>query len=69
MFSKQNTGEFVDVQTEHLGIAEDLDEDDDLSKYADWEQDGIKQALEILENWSSHKRLPTQYDIHEYNIG
>lgn len=67
-YLNKDTGEFVDVQVEHLGIAEELDEGDDLSKYADWERDGINRAIEILENWDSYKRLPTQYDIHEYNI-
>ncbi|MBP3041389.1 hypothetical protein J9303_18245 [Bacillaceae bacterium Marseille-Q3522] len=62
------TEKFVDVQIEYISIAEEMEEDDDLSKYMDWEQEEIKGALNILENWNEYIRLPTQFDIHEYSI-
>lgn len=68
IFLNTKTGEFVSVQQDHLGIAEDLDEDDDLSGYRDWEQEAIREAVCLLENWDDYAELPTQYDIHEYSI-
>ena len=67
-FFIKETGQFVEIQEHYLGIAEELDEDDDMSEYEDWEQEQIKAAIDLFENEESYIELPDQYDINEYSI-
>jgi len=64
------TGEIIAVSSEDIGIAEESDEDDDFSKYPDWQRDSINEAMDVLMNWGSDKyiELPDKWDIHEYSI-
>jgi hypothetical protein len=63
------TGEIIAVSSEDIGIAEESDEDDDFSKYPDWQRDSINEAMDVLMNWGSDKyiELPDKWDIHEYS--
>lgn len=63
-----STGEIVELQTEYLNIAEELDENDDISSYPDWEQDEIKVAIDVFENWDNYVNLPDKFYINEYSI-
>jgi len=63
-----NTGEIVEIQTKYLNIAEELDENDDIYSYSDWEQDEIKAAIDVFDNWDDYVNLPDKFDIDEYSI-
>lgn len=67
-FLNIKTGEFLSVQFEHLSLAEDLDSDDELAKYSDWERDAIREAVDMLSNEDDYVELPSQYEIHKYRI-
>ncbi len=41
---------------------------EDFSCYPDWQQDSIKEALDVIENWDGYIELPDKWDINEYNI-
>ena len=67
LFNKE-TGEIITVSTEDLSIAEDSEEDDDFSKYPDWQQESLKEALDVIINWENYKELPDKFEINEYHI-
>lgn len=67
-FLNIRSGEFLSVQSEHLGLAEDLESDDELDKYSDWERDMIREAVDMLSNEDDYMELPSQYKINEYRI-
>lgn len=61
------TREFVEIPNDYLSIAEDADPED-LDEYQDWDQDELRLAISVLENWEDYIELPSQHDIHEYSI-
>ncbi|WP_432409232.1 UPF0158 family protein [Wukongibacter sp. M2B1] len=63
-----STGEIVELQTEYLNIAEELNENDDISIYSDWEQDEIRVAIDVFENWDDYVSIPDKFDIDKYSI-
>ena len=67
-FLNIRTGRFHSFQSEHLSVVEDLESDDELEEYSDWERDMIREAVDMLSNWDDYVELPSQYDIHEYNL-
>lgn len=67
-YLNKKTGEIVEIQTEYLSIAEDSEDGDDFSEYKDWEQDSIRDALIILENWNDFVELPDKEEVNEYEI-
>jgi len=67
-YLNKKTGEIVEIQEEYLSIAEELEEDEELGSYMDWEQDSIREALLIFENWNDYIELPDKYEINEYSI-
>jgi hypothetical protein len=67
-YYNKKTGIFVEIQEEYLGIAEELDEEEDFGGYKDWEQEAIEEAIDITENWDDYIELPDKYEIHEYSI-
>jgi len=60
----KRTGEIFLVTSEEMEAAE---EDELISDYPDWQQEGILKAREILQA-NDFVELPTQFDIHEYKI-
>ena len=62
------TQTFYSPINECLGIAEEYEEDDDLSGYPEWEREGILEAVEFLEHEDEYIALPNQFDINEYEI-
>lgn len=64
----KETGEIVSVSTEELSIAEESEEDDDFSEYPDWQQDSIKDAMDVIVNWENYVELPDKWEINEYDI-
>lgn len=65
-YNKQ-TDEIIYIGQEECRIAEDCEEDD-LADYPEWQRDSIEAAIDVEENWDNYLRLPTQYDIDEYDI-
>jgi hypothetical protein len=61
-------GVIISVSNEDLSIAEESEEDENFSEYPDWQQDSIKEALNIIENWDNYVALPDTFEIHEYSI-
>lgn len=66
-FNKE-TGTIITVSTEELSIAEESEEDDDFSEYPDWQQDSIKDALDVIVNEDNYIELPDKWEINEYDI-
>jgi len=66
-FNKE-TGEIITVSSEELSIAEESEEDDDFSEYPDWQRASIKDALDVIENWTNYIELPDKWEINEYDI-
>lgn len=64
----KETGVIVTVGTEELSIAEESEDGEDFSSYPDWQQDSIKEALDVIENWDNYIGLPDKWDIDEYSI-
>jgi len=64
-YLNKNTGEIVMVTDEHLTVAED---EEDISHYSAWEQEAIQVAINVLESEEDYIPLPSQFDIHEYQI-
>lgn len=62
------TGAFLSFHTGHLDAAEDLESDDEIEKYSDWERDAIQEAADMLSHWEDYEELPSPYNIHEYRI-
>ncbi len=63
--STKKTGEIVMVAEEHFSAAEN---EKDISHYSDWEQEAIQVAIDVLESEKDYISLPSQFDIHEYQI-
>lgn len=66
-FLNKETGKIVTVSTEELSIAEESEEDDDFYEYPDWQQDSIKDALDVIVNWENYIELPDKWKINEYD--
>jgi hypothetical protein len=64
-YLNKKTGEIVMVTDEHFSAAED---EEDISHYSDWERDAIQVAIDVLESEEDYISLPSQFDIHEYEI-
>ena len=66
-YLNKKTGDIVEIQREYLSIAEES-EDDDLSEYEDWEQDAIREAVDVVESWGDYVELPDREEVNEYRI-
>ena len=60
----KRTGEVIILTKEEMTAAE---EGEDPADYPDWQQENIFKAQEVLET-DHYLELPTQSDIHEYQI-
>ena len=63
-FLNIRTGEFVTLSDEDMRAAE---EGEPLDDYPDWHQEVIQKAKDVLST-DDYLPLPSQYDIHEYEI-
>ncbi|PTY84148.1 hypothetical protein, partial [Heyndrickxia sporothermodurans] len=64
-FLNLDTGEVEYISREALMIAEDEGEYDHLP---DWQQDEVKIAYDIVENFDQYASLPSRFDINEYEM-
>lgn len=39
-----------------------------LFEYEDWEQDAIREAVDVVENWGDYVELPDREEVNEYRI-
>ena len=67
-YLNRKTGEVVEIQGEHLLVAEEWEEDQIDDRYTEWELDCIREAAMIIENEADYVELPDKYEIHEYQI-
>lgn len=67
-YLNKETGTIITVSTEELSIAEDSEEDDDFSEYPDWQQESLKDALDVIVNEDNYIELPDKWEINEYDI-
>ena len=63
-FLNIRTGEFITLSDEYMRAAE---EGEPLDDCPDWEQEMIQEAKDVLFT-DDYLPLPSQYDIHEYEI-
>ncbi len=63
-FLNIRTGEFIMLSDEDMSAAE---EGDPLEDYPDWQREAIQLASDVLFT-DDYLALPSQYDIHEYEI-
>lgn len=68
VFLDKETGNIVSLSVEVLSIAEESEEDDDFSDYPQWQQDELKEALDVVMNYGNYVELPSKFDIDEYSI-
>ncbi|SDE66806.1 Uncharacterised protein family (UPF0158) [Fontibacillus panacisegetis] len=66
-FLCSRTGEVVSVSEDDLRTAEEIEEVE-IKKLKDWQQDNIRVAIDVVENFEDYEELPTQYDINEYEM-
>ena len=67
-YLNKETGVILSVSTEELSIAEESEEDDDFSEYPNWQQESIKDALDVIVNGDNYIELPDKWEINEYDI-
>lgn len=67
-YLNKKTGEIVEIQTEYMSVAEELEDDADLSEYLNWEQEAIREAVSVLENWEDYVELPDKEEVNDYRI-
>ena len=63
-YLNQHTGELVTLSPEEIHAVE---QGDDLDDDAEWEQDLIQKAAEVLSS-TEYLPLPSKFEIHEYAI-
>jgi len=72
----KKTGEFVSLPDEAFRAAEEMSDEDEMDdeaetasdRFFDVEEDQIELAKDIMDNSDDYVELPSEYDIHEYEI-
>ncbi|HHY74278.1 MAG TPA: hypothetical protein GX497_13850 [Bacillus bacterium] len=64
-FLNVKEGVVVQVYDKDFRIA---DEDEPFNHLPDWQQENIKIAIDIMENFEDYIKLPTKFDINEYEM-
>jgi len=67
-FVDLDTGEVVTVSQDLLGDAEDAENEDEELDLPAWQEREWKTAKRIAFHFDRFKRLPTKYDVHEWDI-
>jgi hypothetical protein len=66
IYFNKKTGELVAISDEEFRAAEE-DDDEDKGSF-DMDEDRVQMAMEILEDSDDYVELPSEFDIHEYDI-
>ncbi|WP_047152805.1 UPF0158 family protein [Aneurinibacillus tyrosinisolvens] len=64
-FLNTNTGDVISVSEDNLRAAEDEEPMDHLPN---WQQEDLKIAYDVVENFEDYKELPTKFEINEYEM-
>lgn len=64
-FLNHVTGEVVSVREDDL---HDAEEETSFDHLPEWQQEDMKIAIEVVENFKNYIELPDKYDINEYEI-
>lgn len=64
-FLNSKTGTIVAVSSEDLRTAED---EEPFNHLPEWQQENIIIAIDVVENYDDYIKLPSKYDVNEYNI-
>ncbi|MFF2288625.1 UPF0158 family protein [Peribacillus butanolivorans] len=64
-FLNINTGEIFFVTSNDLRAAED---DEPFNHLPDWQQENLRVANDVVENFENYIELPTKYDVNEYEM-
>jgi hypothetical protein len=64
-FLNINTGEVISVSEDDLRAAED---EKPLDHLPDWQQEDLKIAYDVVENFEDYEELPTKFEINEYEM-
>ena len=64
-FLNINTGEIFFVTSNDLRAAED---DEPFNHLPDWQQENLRIANDVVENFENYIELPTKYDVNEYEM-
>lgn len=65
----KNTGEFVYLNTEYYGLAEEVDlGEKELEALRGWEQETVKEIIDYWEHSEDYLPIPDLYEINEYGI-
>ncbi|MFS0615891.1 UPF0158 family protein [Lederbergia ruris] len=64
-YLNRSTGEVISVSQNDLRAAE---EDEPIDHLPDWQQEDLKIAIDVVENFENYVELPTKYDINEYQM-
>ncbi|MBP1990998.1 UPF0158 family protein [Paenibacillus eucommiae] len=62
------TGEVVSVYQHDLRTAEDSEEGATFEHLRDWQQENMKIAVDVVEDFDNYIELPTRFDINEYDM-
>ena len=65
VFFNKESGEFVAVENRFFAALEDGKTEEDFSP--DWEKEAFKEAKDVM-NSEKYLRIPTNFDIHEWEI-
>ena len=66
-FINRKTGEIVSVSSEALRNAEEMD-DDEILELLDWQQEEMRIAIDIEENFMDYEGIPKQFEVNEYRM-
>lgn len=61
------TGEVISVSNDVLRDAEVI-EDEEIDQLIEWQQEDMRRAIDIIENFENYEELPTNFDINEYDM-
>ncbi|KQU19447.1 hypothetical protein ASG65_23910 [Bacillus sp. Leaf13] len=64
-FLNIKTGEIFFVTSNDLRAAED---DEPFNHLPDWQQENLRIANDVVENFENYIELPTKYDVNEYEM-
>ncbi|WHY58326.1 UPF0158 family protein [Peribacillus simplex] len=64
-FLNIKTGEIIFVTSNDLRAAED---DEPFDHLPDWQQENLRGANDVVENFENYIELPTKYDVNEYEM-
>jgi hypothetical protein len=66
-YLNRKTCEVITVSQEDLRTAEE-EEEETFKELPDWQQEDLKVAVDIIENFEDYEELPNKFEINEYDM-